>query len=308
MTTDDILESLFSPIKNYQREAMQAAADQWAEVGPALTALIGEKAGALRADPSSSDESMGLIYALTLFGHLRDRHAWPAVHALCTLPNGIADDELGGIATEDLSQVLYRCCGGNGDELAALYANRKVNQWVRGAAFRALQYGVADGVIARTVLLDCLIQTIGSQQDPDCDDRQLVEDARYDFLDMHPVEHADLAREWVDDEVLFPDDVGEDIDNLLTEMPEHWAKLLDGWRQDLKNYEPADLHERLEWWAAFEENKGRVHAPAARDAAFSPAVAAQVAMVKRIDAVQAAKRKQKNKMAKKSRQTNRKKK
>lgn len=302
MTTDDILSALFSPVRNYQRDAMQAAADQWADVGPLLIARVLAQAAVLREDPDGSDDSMGLIYALTLFGHLRDETAWPAIVALCTLPSAVADDELGALATEDLGQILYRCCGPKVDELRALYANRAVDQWVRGGAYRALTYAVAKGRFPRDELLGCLVATLSAEPDPDWDEESLVDEARYDFLNMRPVEHAELARAWADDDVLFPDEVGEDLEVLLTESPEHWAELVQGWREELAGYEPEDLHARLQGWAAFEENHGHARAPAVSSGG------GRVGAVKRITVTQAAKRNKKNKIAKKSRQGNRKKK
>ncbi len=302
MTTEDIFSALFSPIRHYQREAMQAAADQWGEVGPLLIAHVLTQVAGLRDDPERFDDWMGSFYTLTLFGHLRDETAWPAILALCTLPPRVADDQLGDLATEDLGQILYRCCGPRLDECRALYANRGVSQWVRDAAYRALQYGAAEGRVPRTVLLDCVVDTLRSEPDPQCEDDYLLEQASYEFLAMHPVEYAELARAWVVDGVVFPQEVGEDLEDLLTDSPEHWAKLLQEWRQELARYEPADLHARLSWWAAFEENQGE------RGRSAPAAGGSGEGVVKRITASQAVKRAKKNKMANKSRKANRKKK
>ncbi len=306
MEIAEILTALFAPIKHYERAGMQAAADNWPEVGPVLIARVTDAAAALRADPASSDESMGLIYALTLFGHLRDESAWPAVVALCTLPAAVADNELGGLATEDLGQILYRCSGRNANALTALYANSAVDQWIRGAALRALHYGVAEGVVARSTLLDCLIQTLQSPRLPDAEDWAVADHARHDFLAMRPFEHAELARQLAAAEVIDADDFDEDIESLLREDPVAWAELQQSWRDELARYEPQDLHARMAWWAAFEENRRPPNV--GRGPTFDPIDAQSSSRGHGFDAAKAAKRKQKNKMAQKSRKANRKKK
>ena len=247
----DIVQSFFSESATYARQEMEAAVASWGEVAPLLIARTLQRADELRADPTLDIADNGLAYAINLFGHLRDPAAWPALYAVCTLPDETADEHIGGRACEELGQVLYRCCNGELTKIGELLQRQDANQWVRVAALHALLYAAAEGQIGRAPLLEALLTVIEADEGP-VDSFYLRVEAGGSLLDFHPHEHAQRIAKLVEDGVYEPEQDDDEVAELLQEDLAACQKALDGHLSGLSRYEPADVHGRMSWWACFQ--------------------------------------------------------
>lgn len=319
MSPTDIVQRFFSKSATYARQEMEAAVASWGQVAPLLIARTLQGAEELRADPTLDIADNGLAYAINLFGHMRDPAAWPALYACCTLPDETADEHIGERATEELGQVLYRCCDGELTKINDLLQHQDANNWVRVAALHALLYAAAEGKIGRAPLLEALLAVIEADEGP-VGSYYLRVEAGGSLLDLHPFEHAERITKLIDEGAFEPEQADDEIAELLQEDLAAYQKALDGHLSDLSRYEPADVHERMSWWACFRppmRSPGQVNLGASRSLGNSArraressesAWGAPQGKPSAVSAAERQARKRKAQLAKKSKKANRKKK
>jgi hypothetical protein len=68
---------------------------------------------------------------------------------LAGLPGDLADKLLGDTITEDLSVIFYRTCGESLELLKSLAMKEDADDYCRKAAFDAMVFAVADGIVPR---------------------------------------------------------------------------------------------------------------------------------------------------------------
>lgn len=302
MNAQAIVDQFFIDSQTYQRDAMQAAADQWAEVGPLLIARTIAEAEALSASENAEVRHLGCAYALELFGHLRDPAAGPAVLALCRLPDEVADTHIADTACEDLGQILYRTCAARFRDVLELFGSPQVNEWVRGAALKAMQYATAEGLLPRGDLLEAMLAYLEGLAEDEESELELTDTVGFELLSMRPHEFAERVRALVDAERVPEYDFDEDVEELLRDDPAIAADWIVRTKEDLAGYEPEDLHRRMSWWACFEPSSDRKGAEVA--VATHPATNGRKSKA----SPKVKQRKHKKQIAKKAKKANRKRK
>jgi hypothetical protein len=250
MSEDRIREILnaFEIIGSYKREEVHAAIELREEITPFLIEIV----ESIASNPSEYVDREGYfahIYAIMLLGHFREPGAHESIVKLAGLPEDLADKLLGDMITEDLSVILYRTCGGSLESIKCLAMKEDANDYSRNAAFDAMVFAVADGMVAReevvsffSAIFDHLIET-----DSSSDVLSFLADAA---RDLYPVElmeklkaayEKDLIDEWT---VSYEDQ--EDALEGSVEISLKEAK------RELEARSLDSLDEKMSWWACFD--------------------------------------------------------
>jgi len=233
----------------YPREVLDAALARRKEITPHLIAILRQ----VRDDPyrhAEDPEHMAYVYAIELLAHFQERRAHEVIIELCGLPDDLPYDLFGDTITEDLPAILLATCGGSIEQIVALLRDPVADEYCRSAAARALTYAVAEGVAPRgeVVALFGSLFT-GTEADRESEFWSWVASA---VCDLYPEELIDVIREAYDRDLISEQIIGYDS----------FEKALDGGskvdayqkiRQERKRYMPRDFHERMSWWASFEE-------------------------------------------------------
>jgi len=253
--TNEEIASILSALERfdgtYPREALDAALARRKEITPHLIAILEQ----VRDDPHAYTEDpgyMGYLYALELLAYFQERRAHEVIVELFSLPDDLPHELFGDITTEDLPAILLATCGGSIERIVALLRNPVADEYGRSAAARALTYAVAEGVVPRKEVVALFGSLFtGTEADPDSEFWSWVASA---ICDLHPEELMDVIREAYDRDLISEQIIGYDS----------FEKALDGSskaaayqksRQERKHYMPRDFHDRMSWWASFEEGE-----------------------------------------------------
>jgi hypothetical protein len=244
-----ILQTLERYSGSYEREAVDAAIAHREEITPYLIESL-EK---LAADPTPYLEDLDYylyIYALMLLGHFRETRAHAAIVKLFGLP--FPDDALyklfGDITTEHLPIILFNTCGGSFGLIKSLVLNRQADDFVRGSAAQALNYGVAAGQLPRQEVLDFFSTLFtGEEAEPFSSFWGLVGNC---ILDLQPQELAPLleeafARDLLDG-IMFDED---DVSRALSLSVDTCLKRIS---RKMEQNSLDDLHREMSSWSGFD--------------------------------------------------------
>lgn len=292
----DLVAALRGPSPRYKRAEMEAAHSRFAECEPHLVAVVAEAA----ADPARFAEvegpgSLALHYCLHLLARAGARSAHEPLLRLLAHPEETTDTLLGDAVTEDLGTWLFATSDGEIEGIVGLVLDRRAGEWVRGAAVLALVLIGDSNPEVREEVVATLRARLVDHAEPGV---AVVTAAIDGLVRLGDRESYDAMVAAIDEWELGPFDYTvEDVDRGLARYPGA-GEYAHAKRQ---RYLPLGrLHASLEWWASFEENRGRsIFGSLARDTAAQRQAAA---LARR----KAAKRKANNKAQKKARRAGRK--
>jgi len=81
------------------------------------------------------------IYAFMLLGHFKAKDAHQVIVDVFSLKDGIPDTLFSDLITEDLPIILLNTCDGSLDRIKSMILDKKVDEYCRHSACRALAYG-----------------------------------------------------------------------------------------------------------------------------------------------------------------------
>ena len=135
------------------REALKQAIAQQDEITPLLLAEFTpapEKAAEIDANP----DYFRHLYALYLLAQFRETKAYPIIIDFISVPGDVVMDIMGDLVTEDLGCILASVCGGDLSPIKQLIENSELNEYVRGAGFKALITLAIEGELSRKSVLE----------------------------------------------------------------------------------------------------------------------------------------------------------
>ena len=254
MNAKEIIGALDSPVRMYQREAVQAAMDQKDEVVPLLLTHLEQ----VLLDPENyvppEYESHLPLYAVYLLSHHRVREAHPLLIALMSLPEEMPLDLFSDTIHEGFPIALWKTCGGDPSEIIRLVENRKANEYCRASAIHALSYGIAEKVLPREKVVEFL-QGLFTGEESTSDKPMIWNTATSTLARLWPGESIHILEKAFDDELVDPFFIGmEDVEYYLEEGKE--ARLAAFERESLKELARAP-HEEMSWWACFNPSQNQ---------------------------------------------------
>jgi hypothetical protein len=153
MTIDEILNELEAGVNDLPREALREAIAQQEAITPDLLRILVDAV----QDPEpliyDDGKAMLFLYALYLLAQFREKRAYPLIVELCSAWGDTLMDVAGDVVTEDMGRILASVCWGDITLIQSLVENPEVNEYVRGAAMRALTVLVGVGELSRDALM-----------------------------------------------------------------------------------------------------------------------------------------------------------
>ena len=232
----------------YRRDEVDAALALQDEITPHLIAIL-EK---ILSDPVAYDREpnhFGHIYAVELLGHFREPRAHEVIVDLFSLPPELPHDLFGDIVTEDLPAILFATCDGSVERIRGMLLNQKTDDWCRGAAAAALVYAAVEDVMPRNEAIALFGSLFtGTEAGPDSVFWDLVASS---VCDLYPEELMNVIKEAFAAGVISEELIG--YSSFEDTLRRGKAQALQRVRVDLKRYMPADVHDRMSWWACFRQ-------------------------------------------------------
>ena len=151
----EILAELSSDGPEPPREALESAdGHRSALLDPLLRAI-----DIVLAHPSDTtqEESNLFCYALYLLAKWREPRAYPYVIRWLSLPGEAPFDVAGDVVTQDGGRILAAVCDGHLEPIQALAADRRANEYGRGAAVHALALLAAWAEVPREWVITSLL-------------------------------------------------------------------------------------------------------------------------------------------------------
>ena len=232
----------------YKRDEVDAALALQQEITPHLIAVL-EK---VLSDPIRyvrEPNHFGHIYAVELLGHFREPRAHDVIVDLFSLPPELPHDLFGDIVTEDLPALLFVTCGGSMERIVELLLNRAADDYCRSAAAGALVYAAIEGITPRAEVVALFGSLFtGNEAAPDSAFWELLAN---DICDLYPDELMPVIKEAFDAKLIL----GEFVNYSFVERTLHRGKAqaFQEVQDNLKRYAPADVHDRMSWWACFRQ-------------------------------------------------------
>jgi hypothetical protein len=248
LSIDEILASLSVFDGKYKRAEVNAAVAQREDIVPRLIEIL---EGVL-ANPEkvAQDETyFAHTYALMLLGHFRESKAHRTIIALCSLPADIPYLLFGDTITEDMAIILLRTCNGSFEAIKELVQDRSADDYCRGAAARAITYGVVEGIMPREEALSFL----GGMFKEGAAD---ISGAFYNIIascihDLYPGELIKEIEALYVKGFIHPFYI--DLDDFRRAISIGKEKCLLDLRARLKERSLDDIHKSMSWWACFHE-------------------------------------------------------
>lgn len=290
MTIAEIFDA-FESAGAYPRTAVDAALAQRTEIVPELVRIL----EATLAEPSAHVTDRSPIYALLLLGHFKATEAHAVLVDLVSLPNDWPHRLFDDLITEEFTMLLYNTSGNQFDRIYDLVRNDQIDPFVRSAAADVLVYGVADGVLDREAVLAFFGSLLAREQSAETES---------DFLtllvgrinDLYPAEMLPILRQVFESDIVDPMYIDlEHVEKTLANNTVESA--LASVRTELTQRSLDDVHSLLMEWLDF----GEAELDLVR---LETAVRKATMAAKNTNA---AKQKNKRKMAKASRKKNRRK-
>ncbi|MBN1997346.1 DUF1186 domain-containing protein [candidate division KSB1 bacterium] len=234
----------------YKREQVTFAIEHQEEITPHLMNILEN----VLKDPSKfikNENYFGHIYAFMLLGYFRETKAHELLIKLFNLPCDIIEDLYGEIALGELKGALYQTCGGSVEQIKKLALNKNVSDSTRSSATSALVYAVADGIVTREEILDFTSSLFkGDETNLPSNFWSFV---ACDICDLCPDDRAyEVIISAYADGLIEDGVVGlEEFEESIKKGPE---SCLSEVRNEKNHQLSENFHERMVWWACFEEN------------------------------------------------------
>jgi hypothetical protein len=243
----EILEA-FETVGVYKQEEVQAAI----EIKDLITPYLIEAVERVASNPSEYADKPSYfahIYAIMLLGHFKEPRSHDSIVKLAGVPGDLADKLLGDTITEDLSVILYRTCGGSLELIKSLAMKEDADDYCRKAAFDAMVFAVADGIVPRedvvaffSAMFDHLKET---------NSRSYVWSLLVDAAcNLGPEELMDKIKDAYDSGRI--DSWYVSYKTLEGALEESVEDSLNQVKRELERRSLDDLHEQMASWACFE--------------------------------------------------------
>ncbi len=148
LSIQEIVKAISTHTDRMPKAAFREAVAQKDIIVPELLQLLADAAADVEA-LSQRDDYMGHISAMYLLAQFREARAHPYLVQLVSADIELLDEVLGEIVTDGLERLLASTCGGDCTLLRNLIENKRADEYVRGAALRALVICVAEGEVSR---------------------------------------------------------------------------------------------------------------------------------------------------------------
>lgn len=290
LTIAEIFDA-FERATSYPRAAVEAALARRTELVPELVRVL----EATLAEPSAHVTDRSPICALLLLGHFKATEAHPVLVDLVSLPNDWPHQIFSDLITEEFAMLLYNTSGNQFDRMYDLVRNDQIDPFVRSAAADVLVYGVADGVLNREEVLAFFGSLLATEQSAEPESLFLTLLVGR-INDLYPAEMLPILRRVFASDLIDPMYI--DLEHVEKTLANHTVEsALASVRTEMTRRSLEDVHTLLAEWLDF----GEAELDLVRlEAATRKAVMA-------VKNANAAKLKNKRKMAKASRKKNRRK-
>lgn len=248
MSVDEILAALAVFDGKYKRAEVNAAIANKEEIVPRLIEVL-ESVLANPEKVAEDDTYFAHIYALMLLGHFGEPRAHQAIIALSSLREGLPYRLFGDTITEDLAVILLRTCNGSFESIKGLVQDRGADDYCRGAAAKAITYGVVEEMVARKEALSFLGRLLeeGTAE---------ASGAFYDMIaccicDLYPEDLLDRIEAAYAKGLIHSGYI--DFESFEQALSKGQERCLLDLRDELEDRSLDDIHESMSWWACFKE-------------------------------------------------------
>jgi hypothetical protein len=244
----NILAALETFDGTYRRDEVDAALALQDEITPHLIGIL-ENVLAAPATYARRADYFGHMYAIQLLGHFRESRAHDVIVDLASLPPEMPHDLFADTITESLASILFATCGGSIERIKALLLNREADEYCRSAAARALVYAAVEGTVPREEIVALFGSLFtGNEADPNSGFWGFVASS---VCDLYPQELMDVIRQAFEDGLIS--DWFIDYASFEETLARGKNRALRRARNNLKQYAPANFHDRMSWWACFRQ-------------------------------------------------------
>ena len=232
----------------YKRDEVDTALALQDEITPYLIDVLKN----VLADPEATLDNpdyFGHIYAIQLLGHFRESRAHDVIVDLASLPPEMPHDLFADTITESLAAILFATCGGSIERIKALLLNREADEYCRSAAARALVYAAVEDTVPREEVVALFGSLFtGNEADPNSGFWGFVASS---VCNLYPQELMDVIRQAFEDGLIS--DWFIDYASFEETLARGKNRALRRARNNLKQYAPANFHDRMSWWACFRQ-------------------------------------------------------
>jgi hypothetical protein len=284
-----LINSLATFDGKYKRDEVDEALSRRDEITPMF---IENLQGVLK-DPDKylkDPNNFSHIYSVMLLGHFKEKRSHEVILSLFSLPNDMPYELFGDLTTDNLPVILLCTCDSCFDGIKELVLNKKADEFCRGSALRAMTYGVVNGSISREEVLSFFENILNNRQSEY--PSHFFDEMAANICDLYPQELMGLIKDCYEDGYIHPGYIDiESFESALKAGKESCLKKLE---MDLERSSLEDLHERMSWWACFQEGD-------------EPFIQQDIMPTEKFPKGSSQKKKKKKKMIKASKRKNRKK-
>ena len=297
MTINEILASFEKYDGVYKRQEVSAAIALQDEITPCFINVLKD----VLADPEKyadqENNYFGHIYAFMLLGYFREVEAHDVIVDIFSLPGKLSGDLFGDCVTGNLHVVLLNTCGGYLTRIKELVQNQDADEYCRGSAIESVMYGVIEGFISREEVLSYYRDLFAEYEKSG--ESSLTATLACCVCDLYPEELMPVIIRAYDAGIVdFAYISREEFDEALAKGKN---KCLQELYEKFDRVQSLSVHDSMSWWASFKQDKkaGKLLSTSSIKNHSKLNLASTVHVAKKAKA--------KNKIAKKSRKANRKK-
>jgi len=250
ITIEEIVESLETPSKKYNRVGIENALAYKDKIVPRLLDILQKTINDPQAE-LNRDSYFGSTYALFILAHFREHKAHDLIIALARLPGEILFDLFDDVVTQDFARILWQTSGGIDTHIRELILDTKANLYSRAAGLDALCYGVAEGALSRDKTIGFISHLIKSEFDAinEIEDNIYIDAAASCICDLYPEKEMETIELAYEKGLIDPGFIGiESFEQAIRDGKENTLKrCFDRLQKDLSR----DIHSHMEWWACF---------------------------------------------------------
>lgn len=184
------------------------------------------------------------LYAMFLLAEFREKRAFPIIIKLITNDQKAVDDLLGDLITGDLKKILASTFDGNIDYLYDIITNLKLNEYVRGAAFHALEILNKYNIITNEEIVEMIDKMLKAELKDD--DSIVISDIVVYISENQIYDKVELVRNLYNENRVNIQMIG-DYDQFIDDI---YGKI--NYHSDKNMIE--DTIKSLSWWACFNKN------------------------------------------------------
>ena len=244
MEVKEIVENLkYNRDGTFQEESILEARKKKEEVTEELLLELEEVANDI--EKYHKDQTYFLpLYAMFLLAEFREKRAFPIIIKLITNNQKAVDNLLGDLITGDLKKILASTFDGNIDYLYDIITNLKLNEYVRGAAFHALEILSKYNIITNEEIVEMIDKMLRAELKDD--DSIVISDIVVYISENQIYDKVELVRNLYNENRVNIQMIG-DYDQFIDDI---YGKI--NYHSDKNMIE--DTIKSLSWWACFNKN------------------------------------------------------